>query len=309
MDNRSFLDIDDSILTRNLLLPENASKDEMPMREPDAKPFIIIQPEPGLCIKVKTHGTREKVFINICTSDKIPPPDDVSEVILLQGIISQKDPDFVVPMSIGNERLETDKNGSPALTYDVVINTKYFEKCMKNKHFLIYTVMIATDAVSSKFDKALNTMDSTILKNKKAMGKLQPHRIENREARKHSQRQEQLIEEIKYPLRKRTSEKENDSKNYVLLGQPVVGPITNLIGLFQISKGVTANEVDVLMDKDRIVIIIEKINQTYDLTLPYFISVADVKCFLDKDLRMLRLDMPVEYVSDKVETVGIHEFD
>lgn len=61
----------------------------------------------GICIKAKTEDG-EKVFLNICTSDKIPPPEDISDAKLFE-ILTEENPQFVIPMSIGNERLESDK--------------------------------------------------------------------------------------------------------------------------------------------------------------------------------------------------------
>ena len=48
------------------------------------------------------------MFLNICTSDKIPPSDDISDAKLFE-ILSQESSEFVVLMSIGCERFETDK--------------------------------------------------------------------------------------------------------------------------------------------------------------------------------------------------------
>lgn len=308
MNNTTFLDIDDTILTKNLILPDNDTL----IKQSDSKPFFIIQPTPGICIKTRTDGG-EKVFLNICTSDKIPPPDDISDAKLFE-ILSQESPEFVVLMSIGCERFETDKGGSPCLTYDIVINTTYFEKCQKSKNFLLFTISVIIDGVSNKFNRTLNTEDYVILKNRKVMGKLQQHRIEDRQPRTHTQIQKQLIEEIKIPA-KDIHDKENRSKlenissdtvvglnqNYVLL-KHLKGISIHLIGVFQIPKGITRKEVDVLLDQDRIVITIDKTGLVYDLSVPYIINIPHAKCILDNNLRVLRLDMPVERVLENIQT-------
>lgn len=61
----------------------------------------------GYCIKVKTE-TGEKVFINICHMKEIPPPDDLSDEKLLK-VMDDMIPSYVIPMSIGNGRMEADK--------------------------------------------------------------------------------------------------------------------------------------------------------------------------------------------------------
>ncbi|KZC09783.1 PREDICTED: PIH1 domain-containing protein 1-like [Dufourea novaeangliae] len=304
MSNKTFLDIDDTILTKNLTLPETIAQEDNLLKQLDSKPFFIIQPTPGICVKAKTDGG-EKIFLNICMSDKIPAPEDLSDT-KLDELLSDEDPEFVLPMSIGSERLESDKGGSPCITYDIAINTTYCEKCQKKKTFMFFTIAIIMDGVANKFNKNLNRLDFVILKNRKVMGKLQPHRIEDRGPRTHLQARKPLIEEIKSSTNEIctkeniidetesiSSESINSKLNYVLLKQPLKGAATNLIGLFDMPKGIIGKDVEVLLDEDRIVITADKTGLTYDLSHPYTINVASVKCFLDKDLRVLRLDMPV----------------
>ncbi|KAG6798823.1 PIH1 domain-containing protein 1 [Apis mellifera caucasica] len=306
MNKRTFLDIDDTILMKNLILPENKSINDK-LIKPDSKPFFIIQPIPGICVKTKTD-TGEKIFLNICISDKIPSPDDISDVKLFE-ILSEENPQFVIPMSIGSERFESDKCGSPCVTYDVVINTTYFEKCQKNKNFLLFTISVIMDGVSNKFNKILNTEDYVILKNRKVMGKLQQHRIENREPRVHTETKKKLIEEIKTPISNIHEKQKNISSetnvisklDYVLLKQFLEGTSIHLIGLFQIPKGITSKEIEVLLNEDRIVIIIEKTGTTCDLSIPYIINIESVKCVLDSNFRVLRLDMPVKKALENIQ--------
>lgn len=68
----------------------------------------------GICVKSKTTGG-EKVFLNICVSDKIPPPEDVSDTKLFE-LLSDEVPAYTIPMSIGTERMEVDKcNKNPSV--------------------------------------------------------------------------------------------------------------------------------------------------------------------------------------------------
>ena len=68
----------------------------------------------------------------------------------------------------------------------------------------------------------------------------------------------------------------------------------HLIGLFQMPKGITSKDVEVLLDEDRVVITVDKTGLTHDLSVPCIIDIEHVKCCLDKDLKVLRLDMPVK---------------
>ena len=69
-------------------------------------------PKPGFVLKTKTLKG-EKVFINICTSEKVPSPRDISEEELAELISSETaDPtQFRVPMSLGEPHAEVDKSG------------------------------------------------------------------------------------------------------------------------------------------------------------------------------------------------------
>lgn len=61
----------------------------------------------GVCVKTKTD-TGEKVFLNVCTTTKIPEPEDISEEKLI-SLLDEETPAYSIPMSIGEERLEPDK--------------------------------------------------------------------------------------------------------------------------------------------------------------------------------------------------------
>lgn len=52
--------------------------------------------------------TGEKGFINICHTENIPAPEDISDEKLV-SVATSDNPTFVIPMSIGQERLEADK--------------------------------------------------------------------------------------------------------------------------------------------------------------------------------------------------------
>lgn len=50
----------------------------------------------------------EKVFVNICHSKEIFPPEDVSDEKFLQ-LLEEDVPSFVIPMAIGLEKMAKDK--------------------------------------------------------------------------------------------------------------------------------------------------------------------------------------------------------
>ena len=104
--NNNFLagDIDeDSVLFQKLLVdnPENENS------EPESK---LVAPKPGWCIKTWLKDGN-KLFVNICTSELVLKPKDLSEDEV-RRIVKNDDPTkFRVPMGIGEAHKEHDKEG------------------------------------------------------------------------------------------------------------------------------------------------------------------------------------------------------
>lgn len=147
----------------------------------------------GVCVKTKTV-TGEKVFLNICTSPKIPEPKDISLEELIADL-SKDSTDYSIPMSIGEERFESDKGkendlnylllrfrvisssmkkrkfystgGTLCVTHDVTINNNYFEKCQMYSCFWTFTISVIMEGVSHKFGRTLDLKTCIVLKNRK----------------------------------------------------------------------------------------------------------------------------------------------
>lgn len=304
MGDTTFLEVDDSIRTKNLLLLDEDKDTLNPidklMKKLDSTqtmpttPTILVQPTPGICVKTKTVNG-EKIFVNICTSDKIPPPEDISDTKLLQ-LLNDDVPDYAIPLSIGCERMETDKSGKPSATYDVMMNTAYLRKCREKDHFMAFTIIVILNGVANKFDKEIDIENYVILKNRTVMGKLQQHNIENRKVRKPQAQKSSLIEEIS-PSRKPIDSKTNlrDSSTtkagYVILREPAKGPIERLIALFDMPKSVSVEDIVVLINSDRINVTDEKACCSYDVLLPYTLRADNAQAFLDYNIGVLRIDI------------------
>lgn len=124
-------------------------------------------------------GVEKKVFINICQTDAIPPPKDIS-VEDLEDILDSEDSGFKIPMSIGEIRSEADKKGQDAKACDVAIHPKFFEKVEAIPLFKSFFLAVVFEGLMHKHGLHC-TDDRVILKNRKAYGTLQMHRIEQRE--------------------------------------------------------------------------------------------------------------------------------
>lgn len=125
---------------------------------------------------------KEKFFLNVCHSDGIPTPEDIS-VHQLTSILQSATPStYKVPMSITELRITKDKKKQDVLVCDVAINPAFFRKVELATQFRDFLMTIVFEALDAKYNVKLDA-DWVILKNRKCLGNLVSHRIQNRDAR------------------------------------------------------------------------------------------------------------------------------
>lgn len=94
---------------RNFLLenPQFLSQKTQPQ---DTIEFI---PKPGFVLKskVESEDGEKKVFVNVCTSENVPNPREVSEEELAEILDSEDPLRYRVPLSLGEPHAELDKTG------------------------------------------------------------------------------------------------------------------------------------------------------------------------------------------------------
>lgn len=117
-------------------------------------------------------GTDTKLFINICTTDAIPEPKDISEQELNDLLNSDEITDYKIGMSIAEIRSETDTKGEYAKACDVAINTNFFKKVENSQLFKSFLIAVTIEGIENKFN-IKTTDERIILKNRKAYGTLQ----------------------------------------------------------------------------------------------------------------------------------------
>ena len=81
--------------------------------EPESK---SVAPKPGFCLKTTTENG-EKVFVNVCSSEDVLKPKEISEEELKEIWISGDATKFRIPMAIGDVHKETDKSGKGLIIY------------------------------------------------------------------------------------------------------------------------------------------------------------------------------------------------
>lgn len=65
---------------------------------------------PGMCVKTFSETDKQKVFVNICQSNSVPPPPDLSREELVELLQSEDPSGYRVPMSLGEPHTEIDNS-------------------------------------------------------------------------------------------------------------------------------------------------------------------------------------------------------
>lgn len=67
----------------------------------------------------------DKVFVNVCHTDGIPEPMEISEEKLLQMIMDDDIPHYRIPISIGDLHIESDKCNNLHLYFSVLYANQF----------------------------------------------------------------------------------------------------------------------------------------------------------------------------------------
>lgn len=175
-----FLDVDSTIVEKNLRITNDSDEIRKLLEHEEQYPSKLIKPTPGFCVKTTEVGTNKKLFVNICQTDALPPPDDISESQLADICNSDEICNYKIPLSIGEVRNESDKKGIGAKAVDIAINTKLMYKIENSLLFKNFLLTVVFGGLQDKHNLHA-TDERVILKNKKAYGTLQLHRIQQRE--------------------------------------------------------------------------------------------------------------------------------
>ncbi|XP_055295971.1 PIH1 domain-containing protein 1 [Sitodiplosis mosellana] len=193
MNKSNFLDAETAHLDSKLRIIHNefednlnellgGVKDEAELEK--TRPYKIIKPDPGFCVKAHRVSNNEKCFINICTSDGIPAPEDISADQLTMILSSETPSNYKIPMSITELRLTPDKSGKDAVVCDVAIHPQFFRKVEALVIFRDFLITIIFEALDTKYSIQINRDTWIILKNRKCIGTLEKHRVQNRDVQK-----------------------------------------------------------------------------------------------------------------------------
>ncbi|TMW69026.1 hypothetical protein Poli38472_001182 [Pythium oligandrum] len=117
---------------------------EQEQRVPENK--MLIKPLPGFVVKTKWLET-QKVFVNVCSSDKLAPP---SSTQVAKSAQTTGGTSWHLPYSVGPERMEADKGGARVITYDVCFHTRTLQFATTQRPFRDMVIGTCLDAVEAQ---------------------------------------------------------------------------------------------------------------------------------------------------------------
>ncbi|XP_008197333.1 PIH1 domain-containing protein 1 [Tribolium castaneum] len=298
-----FLDVDPTIVENNLRFATDANEEEFnKIFNPPGEQFPskLVKPFPGFCIKTHEIGSDTKFFVNICHTDAIPAPKDISENELKDILNSDDAPNFRVPMSIGEIRNDKDKKGEDAKACDVAIHPTFFKKVEQSQLFKSFFVTIVFEGLKDKYGIICKD-EKIILQNRKAFGNLQVHRVQQREIDEKMRSAKSPIEELR-------------GNNEAPRGKPLIETISSnemkcrepeyrlfrrkakpncLIGEFKFPDIISAKELTLDIGEDRIVIESTSKHYLLDVFVPLVIRQASCTSTFSKATKVLTVTMPL----------------
>ncbi|POM66050.1 Hypothetical protein PHPALM_18149 [Phytophthora palmivora] len=118
----------------------------------------LVKPKPGFVVKTKWEST-QKVFVNVCSSDKMQPPSSTRVMTGQQGT------SWNLPYSLGPERLESDKGGSGVPTFDVCFHPRVVEFAMARTDYRHMVISTCLDAVEPILRKSRRKPNAVLVRN------------------------------------------------------------------------------------------------------------------------------------------------
>lgn len=264
--------------------------DSTSSNDKNVKSFL---PKPGFCLKTK-NSTEEKIFINICQSDQINAPKDISEQQLIK-LIEQEDAataafQYRVPMSLGEPHSELDNSGCACVAYDVCINDEFLKKVNENSTFMGFLMSIVIEGLETKYSIKLDR-NCKMLKNKKFLGKIQQQFVRVKS--------KPLISEVDKSFEStKTSElscKETKHAipNYKIIREPQEGKVEFLVAEIQLPQIISAKSIELDIGEDRILLNTRSGVYCLDIYLPYNLNQEECGAEFDKKSKVLTITMPV----------------
>jgi len=247
-----------------------------------------VMPTSGCCMKCKSKSG-EKVFVNLCTSDLLPDPPDVSEDELVQILSSEEAPDFRMPMSIGEPHTELDNAGKACTVIDVVVSGPFFKRLQDQTKPVLNSFFCTAmlEGIQDKYKFELEN-EVKVLKHKKAMGTIQEQLIRTRRfVREMGDTSLKPVPDIQ------TMVSTPDVPKYTFVKEPPVGPVEFLVGEILLPKCASVKQILLDVGGDRIVLDCRPF-YFMDVFFSYEFVTEEIGAQFNADKRVLSITIPVK---------------
>ena len=250
------------------------------------QPWNKVKPTPGRCIKTKNVKTKEKVFINICTSSTVPSPANISEMELLKIIDQLDNPEEIVnykiPMSVGEAHAELDNRGNGCTAFDVIISPNFLHTVLNSKTFFGFFMSVVFEALLNKYEVELER-NWILLKGKKFLGRLDEQNVKT----------QRLIQEVSSTDAPSFSEETKCKRpQFDIIGEPEKNP-EFLIAEIKLPGIFSAKSIILDVGEDRLVVCTRPKQYELDIYLPYNLVQDDCGSQFDIRSQILTVTMPV----------------
>ncbi|XP_068632730.1 PIH1 domain-containing protein 1-like [Battus philenor] len=292
------LDVDPTIMEKNMrIIKENPMEEELNklFSSVDTVPSKLVKPKPGFCVKTFTKPENKKIFVNICITEAIPCPRDVTNQELMKILNSEDPSSYRVPMSIGEGRTELDKSGSPATVYDVAVNPNFFKKIETDDLFQTFFLTVVFEGLQDKYQFEIDSQKYTVLKNRKSFGTLQSHRIQIRDIKSCEAQNKTLIEEVANEQPQKINDISLQNKKellYRLRREPPTGEIQYLLAEFRVPPTVELKDLHLEVGEDRLVLDSKGQFELVDFFLPCSVDQDVIDAILNRNDNILSVKMP-----------------
>ncbi|KAK2832858.1 hypothetical protein Q5P01_016747 [Channa striata] len=251
---------------------------KIPTENPDSK---VIRPQPGMCVKTQSEPSKEKVFVNICQSNSVPSPPDLSREALVELLQSEDPSGYRIPMSLGEPHTEVDNSSHGCTAYDVVINQEFFQKCQKDPLFQQFVILVCLEGLENKYNLELSR-DWKVLKNRKFLGSVSEQNIRTKSR--------PVIQEVP-PLESSTVSAKRPE--FTLLVEPSAGDPEYLIAEIKLPGVPSARSLVLDVGEDRLVLTARPSLFHLDIFHPFLIDQENSVAQFNKSTEILTVTMPV----------------
>ncbi|KAM3598417.1 uncharacterized protein V6R79_017836 [Siganus canaliculatus] len=251
---------------------------EMQNENPDSK---LIRPQPGLCVKTLSESDQQKVFVNICQSNSVPPPPELSRDELVELLQSEDPSGYRVPMSLGEPHVEVDNSSQGCTAYDVVINQDFFQKCQKDPLFQQFVILVSMEGLENKYNLQLSR-DWKVLKNRKFLGSLSEQNIRTKSR--------PVIQELQPQESSTAAAKRPD---FTLLVEPPAGDPEYLVAEIKLPGVPSCRSLVLDVGEDRLVLTARPSLYHLDIFHPFLVDQESSTAQFNKSTQILTITMPI----------------